>query len=85
MAIIRSHLVLTRWDLTGVDCPPQELRPECDPSVRDPLSSDRPYYDMFEDDIPLDEDDDQWEGEDFAPNSDEDSDRSAGPGRRVKP
>jgi hypothetical protein len=72
MAIIRSHLCLTRWDLTTTDMPAQDQRPECDPSVDDIFYTNRPYYDPFDGAFSLDEEEDHSGREESARNSDDD-------------
>ena len=72
MSIIRSHLILTRWELADIVLPHTDERPECDPSVADVWYTNIPYYDPFEDVLSLADDEDQSARENFARDADED-------------
>jgi hypothetical protein len=72
MSIIRSHLILTRWELADIVLPHTDERPECDPSVADVWYTNIPYYDPFEDVLSLADDEDQSARDNFERDSDED-------------
>ena len=68
MSIIRSHLILTRWEATGSDWLDAATRPECDPSRKDEYFCSQPFYDPFDETCSLDNEDGLTEQADLESN-----------------